>query len=242
MDIVHEEKLNDMSISIIYDMDSESPSNWDDNNLFLVGYDREFTVNAPKVYRKLPQGVTRSKEDKGYTLFSQSELVRYFNPEKVCPMCEGDNIEARGNKHYCFNCEDTFDNVKELKPDVFNEYHVFALSAYIHSGVRLYLGTNKVCQWDSGSVGAVLVSKEEWKEESQAVKVAEGLVESWNDYLSGNVYGYIIKDENGSEVDSCYGYYGDYKQGALVEARSYINHVTNEGKTDSKGQLLLNFA
>ena len=226
MDIVHEEKLNNMSITIVYDTDCQTPSDWGDNNLFLVGYHRDFTVDAPK-------------EDKGYIMFSKSELVRYFNPDEVCPMCEGDNIEARGNKHYCFNCEDTFDNVKELKPDVFNNYHVFILSAYIHSGVKLYLGSNKICQWDSGTVGAVLVSKEEWKEESEAEKAAESLVNNWNDCLNGNVYGYIIKDENGDEVDSCYGYYG---QGALLEAKGYINAVTNEGKTDSKGQLLLNFA
>jgi hypothetical protein len=34
------------------------------------------------------------------------------------------------------------------------------------------------------------------------------MVETWNQYLSGDVYGFIIEDGEGTDVDSCWGFYG----------------------------------
>jgi len=70
----------------------------------------------------------------------------------------------------------------------------------------------------------VLVAKSEWTEEADAEKAAHGLVETWNQYLSGDVYGVIVEvmDETGApiddEKDSCWGYYGfDYANQSLSE-------------------------
>lgn len=40
-------------------------------------------------------------------------------------------------------------------------------------------------------------------------EVAEALVEEWQSYCNGSVYGYVVEDENGEEIDSCWGYIGD---------------------------------
>ena len=55
-----------------------------------------------------------------------------------------------------------------------------------------------------------------------ARKAALGLIQEWNDYLSGNVYGYVVEDERGEHLDSCWGFYGDYNAdgGCLSEART----------------------
>lgn len=251
MEYTHEEERNGLMIKIVHDDNINSPKDWGDNSLFLVGYNsHSFWVEAPKVYRKDKEG-KRVEGDTGRLMFSKEDLQRYFSPEKVCPSCESDYIEAISESNFglkktykCKACGKVFKRVKELSPEVFKNYHVFTLSAYIHSGVRLYLGTGKVCQWDSGVVGAVLVSKEEFKTEAKAGKVAEGLLETWNDYLSGNVYGFIVEDKNGNHLESCYGFYGDYEKdgGALVEARSIVDSLTDNGKTDEHGQVLLQLA
>ena len=77
------------------------------------------------------------------------------------------------------------------------EHWIFPVEAYIHSGVSLSLfsGT-KQCRWDSSVSGYVLVSKEEFKDLETATKAAEGLIETWNQYLSGDVWGFIVEKPN----------------------------------------------
>lgn len=88
---------------------------------------------------------------------------------------------------------------------------IFPLEAYIHSGVSLALrgeGNFPDRQWDVCTVGSVFVSKKEWEFEKEARKAAIFLIEEWNIYLSGDVYGVVIEDEEGNELGSCWGYYG----------------------------------
>jgi len=97
------------------------------------------------------------------------------------------------------------------------EYHIFALSCYIHSGVVLSLrrgNWNPFDQqgWDTSHVGAVLVSRKEWPDAEKAQEAAESLVETWNQYLSGDVYGIVKetfdKEKNQVDEGSCWGFYG----------------------------------
>ena len=76
-------------------------------------------------------------------------------------------------------------------------YWIFPVEAYIHSGVHLSLfnGT-KQCRWDSSVSGYILASKEEFEGLETAKIVAEGLIETWNQYLSGDVWGFIIEKPN----------------------------------------------
>ena len=69
------------------------------------------------------------------------------------------------------------------------KYWIFLVEAYIHSGVRLSLfsGT-KQCMWDSSVSGYILASKEEFELEETARNASEGLIETWNEYLSGDVW------------------------------------------------------
>jgi hypothetical protein len=55
----------------------------------------------------------------------------------------------------------------------------------------------------------------------------EGEVETYDQYLRGEVYGYVVKQKvNGEweEVDSCWGYYGEPEGYVLEEARSVVKH------------------
>ena len=74
------------------------------------------------------------------------------------------------------------------------EYWIFLVEAYIHSGISLSLFVDKKQRnWDSSLSGYILASKNEFKDLKIAYDAAEGLIETWNQYLSGEVYGYIIE-------------------------------------------------
>ena len=119
------------------------------------------------------------------------------------------------------------------------EYWIFPVEAYIHSGVSLSLFSgSKQCRWDSSVSGYILASKDEFKTPEEAELRAEGLIETWNQYLDGSIYGFeVIKEDFCSHcgttteefIDFCSGYYGDYeKSGCLDEARAVIDNLTKE--------------
>jgi hypothetical protein len=90
-------------------------------------------------------------------------------------------------------------------------HHIFMLEAYIHSGVVLALageGNFPDRQWDVSLLGAVFASKKEWYTKAKARKAVESKVKEWNEYLSGDVWGCIVEDDEGNHVDSCWGFYG----------------------------------
>ena len=111
-------------------------------------------------------------------------------------------------------------------------YIILPLYLYDHSGITMNT-TGFSCQWDSGQVGYIYVSiadvKKEYnwklltkKRREQIEQYLKNEVSTYDDYLTGNVYGYIIKDKDGEDVDSYWGFYGDYEKWALPEAESMI--------------------
>lgn len=108
------------------------------------------------------------------------------------------------------------EDIRAHKPD----YHILPLVAYIHSGVALSLGNTGYPfndPWDSGQIGFVLVRKRAGYRNIR--KAAAGLVESWNMYLSGDVWYFAISEAAvndddddmkhvGEILDSCCGFYG----------------------------------
>lgn len=121
----------------------------------------------------------------------------------------------------------SFDCDENTPKDHKKEYNVLPLFAYIHSGVALSLGRAGQFgdMWDSGQVGWVLVKKNQGFRNIR--KAAQSLIEEWNSYLSGEVYGFVVErvtehdedcDEDlstcecdGEHVDSCWGFVGDIK-------------------------------
>lgn len=90
-----------------------------------------------------------------------------------------------------FNPENIFNNLDEYK----KYYYVFPVFAHIHSGVILSLAHNGD-KFDTSMRGFILVLKENWDTDEIAKNAAQSLIEVWNDYLSGNVYGYRVYKPN----------------------------------------------
>lgn len=112
------------------------------------------------------------------------------------------------------------------------------LYLYDHGGITMKT-TPFSRSWDSGEVGLVYVTRDEILAEyggvrltkskrDRARRVLEAEVKVYDQFLTGDVYGYIVKDMD-SVFDSCWGYYGyDY---CLEEAKSIVDHhVAHERK------------
>jgi hypothetical protein len=129
-------------------------------------------------------------------------------------------------KHRQFSVAAPFEkSIPQYANEVVDKYSkthwVFPLEAYIHSGIVLALsgeGNFPDRQWDVSQIGFVFAAKKEWRMNKTAKKAVEAFIEEWNLYLSGEVYGYIIEDDDGNTVDSCWGFYG--REVAEEEAKS----------------------
>ncbi|WP_226562303.1 hypothetical protein [Salipiger thiooxidans] len=103
---------------------------------------------------------------------------------------------------------------------------------YDHSGLAM----NTIafhCPWDSGQVGYVYVTLEAVRTEFGVKRVTRELREkaedilraeivSYDAYLGGRVYGYVI-EQDGEEVDACWGFLGHYELDCLSEARAFVD-------------------
>lgn len=96
---------------------------------------------------------------------------------------------------------------------------ILPLYLYDHSGITISTSPFS-CRFDSGQIGFIFVSKEKLRKEygvkritkdiiQKAEKCLLGEVNTYDQYLTGDVYGYKVIDEEGNEEDSCWGYYGE---------------------------------
>ena len=120
---------------------------------------------------------------------------------------------------------------KEVPDDIKSEHikayinkHFFILPVYMyeHSSVALKT-TPFACPWDSGQLGFIYASRNS-KGYTDMLAGLEAEVRTYSQYLSGEVYGFEIVDEDGEIVDACSGFYGyeDCKAEALHIAQAYV--------------------
>lgn len=117
------------------------------------------------------------------------------------------------------------DVIEENKRMFVDGYWIFPVSIYEHGGVALSLG--EVHGWDYSNGWAFVAVKRQakwsWQKE-EALKIAEEVIDEWNQYLSGDVYGYKIEDIY-IIGDSCWGYYGeDSIPDMIAEAEGCIDY------------------
>ena len=125
---------------------------------------------------------------------------------------------------------------------------VMALHCYEHGGITISLNSfagrlpQGHYEFDSGQVGFVVIRRKKMLEEfnkktftaklkKRAREIAEAEVETFNAYLNGNVYGYIV-DYDG---DSCWGFYSI--KDAIEEAKSMIDYIVKQERKNHFEQL-----
>ena len=134
-----------------------------------------------------------------------------------------------------------YQNMDELVAS-FNALVCIPLYLYEHSGMTMTASYETYLrypdrQWDAGQVGFIYVTEETLRKEysiqpgqdippetlALVKQVLVGEVEEYDQYLTGDVYGYVVKDTAGEHVDSCWGFFGleyarEEAQAALASA------------------------
>lgn len=121
-----------------------------------------------------------------------------------------------------------------------DKWIILPLYLYDHSG--LWMSTSKQgwpfnCPWDTSTVGWIYVSKDKLREEfgwkritkqrhEKAVQLLRNEVSTYSTYLSGDVWYYVIEDDDGVHLDGCGGLFEyDYAKKQAEKALAYWNKL-----------------
>ena len=149
---------------------------------------------------------------------------------------DGQKEEAIQYCHYNLDEDEARQWLKE-------QDRIFALPLYLYDHSGISISTGRICTWDSSAIGYIYLtaararSEMQWKllTKGRIKKLYEymnGEIETYDQYLTGDVHGYIIEDQNGDEVESCWGFFGsDYCE---QEADRVVQYLT---KRDEKSRI-----
>lgn len=151
---------------------------------------------------------------------------------------EWDNLGAMICFHGRYNLGDEHNlEVEDLLEEV--ETAAVALPLYLYDHSSISMSTSRQypfnCPWDSSQVGYIYVTKEEalsnydsfWKylTKRRIKKIKDYLqseVDIYDQYLRGEVYGYIVENKEGEDIDSCWGFYD--KEYMVQQAKDGIDY------------------
>ena len=218
--VVHEEEYRGLTIKIISDNDG----GW-------MNPVEDYDMLGTQVYWHRSRNLGHSyKETNKYD--PQEWLEREINDD-VYDIWEEKHSKRLGYLPYLF---EIFEKANLIIP----------VHAYEHGGITISASGRRAGwdSFDSGQLGFVYVSHEDIKKNFLAKRITKKLLEraekvliaevnTYDSYLRGEVYGYRIEDENGDELESCWGYIGDYR-GVLPEAKSQANYWANKIEEDLK--------
>lgn len=167
----------------------------------------------------------------------------YVDEDRMDPR-ENDNLGTMACFHRRYNLGDkhdlSIDEVKEIATS--DKYISLPLYLYDHSGITMNT-SGFSCPWDSGQVGIIFVSKENVRREygkkliskklyNRVVEILRSEVKEYDDYLTGNVYGFIVSDDE-EHVDSCWGFFGDSEY-AMEEGLSSACFLVKRDKEEEE--------
>ena len=125
---------------------------------------------------------------------------------------------------------------------------VMALHCYEHGGITISLQTfygrlpQGHYEFDSGQAGFVVIRRKKMLEEfnkktftaklkKRAREIAEAEIKTFDAYLRGEIYGYIVDDDG----DSCWGFFSI--EDAIDEAKSVIDYIVEQERKSHFEQL-----
>lgn len=180
-DVVRAYRLGNQMLSIIRSAEPINPREWDNLGI-MVCFHRRYNLG----------------DKHGYS--SPRDFLKNLAAELgMCP------VEVE---------DATLDN---LLGHIRDNAVILPLYLYDHSGITMNT-TGFSCPWDSGQVGWIYVTDERVRKEygtltaetvEQARQVLLGEVKVYDQYLRGDICGFVLKDTDGNHLDSCWGFYGD---------------------------------
>lgn len=225
--------------------------NYKDYEIKIQNYDypenpREWYYTSNMVYYHRSYNLGDTKFIHDYARNWDENMVYYFAQNYESDIINwligyGENV---GNEieHDGFP---TFLEEKHIKwVNLWIEHDVFVLPLYLydHSGITMNT-TAFNDRWDSGQVGFIYVRRgkaftnygiDATKEEILNSLRAE--VKTFDHYIRGDVYSYVVHDKDGTEIDRCSGYYGTNhtESGLLNDAKESINYDIESGNAEER--------
>lgn len=205
------------TVTIYADPDVESPRDWGCfgtmvcfHKRYNLGEKHNFDDSESFLYSLLPEAVQARLEKR-----VEREHDAAYNRLKAAGYSYG------SDKHLAAAREIDAAHKGRILAAVEKHAVILPLYLYDHSGITISTAPFG-CPWDSGQVGYIYASLDDMRREfsckrvtakhrAQAEKQLRQEVETYDQYLTGDVYGYVVTDENGDETDSCWGMFGlDY--------------------------------
>ncbi len=204
------------------DLGMDSPRDWD-NLGTMVCFHRSYNLGDEHSYGE-PRDFLDNLAAEVATVDETREVAEKIIKQEEAP---------EDDEEYQEILEDLEDNLwseraedEDLWNIINNHAVILPLYLYDHSGITMKTKPFG-CPWDSGQVGWIYATHEKIKEEfssehtggdwERAGQVLRDEVEIYDQFLTGDVYGFILEQEvtceccgNVSEehIDSCWGFYG----------------------------------
>lgn len=145
----------------------------------------------------------------------------WFPSETILPNYDRllDIVEAQHPEDYFTRTEARTDILwnRIVQKKVREQFFMYPVFLYDHTNLEVSLRPFS-CPWDSGQLGYIYVSRKkariefpnlsESKFENQVLKNLESEIEAYSQYMNGEVYGYVEQTTDGTDGDSCWGFYG----------------------------------
>lgn len=180
-------------------------------------------------------------------------IIKIYPDETADDPRDWDNFSNMICFHHNYNLGDkhNFSDSHELS-DYLKKNKTLNLPLFLldHSGLRMSTNNFLYCdpgQWDSGQVGIIYVDYEKIRKEynvkhvtknikQKVYKVLESEVYVYDDYLNGNVYGYVTETAAGESIDSCWGFFGETSY-MMEQAKSSIDYHIQEKRKEHYNKL-----
>lgn len=219
---IHEEEYKGLNIKIFSDDDPMSPLEWDlmgkqiyFHRRYTLGHDTKFSSKMSPIEYMIH-----------ILVYNYEDKIKYPKEEYL---------------------EDWLMEEDERVWSWFNKFHlVIPVHAYEHGGITISASGRRAGwdSFDSGQLGFIYVSHEDILKNYKRKNITKKLldraekcliaeVEEYDNFLTGDVWGFRIEDENGEDLDSCWGFFGDYKY-CLDEAKSSADYLAEQKEKEMK--------
>jgi hypothetical protein len=148
-----------------------------------------------------------------------------------------DNLGEMVCFHSRYNLGDKHNfSVKEIKQFV-EKKNVLSLPLYLYDHSGITISTNSFNdRWDSGQIGYIYITRGKIRKEKLNKKTDDEILEMlknevkiYNQYLTGDIYGFMITGKGENELDdSCWGYYGE--NDCIKAAKDQIDFIVDKSK------------
>jgi hypothetical protein len=222
-------------IDIFPDTDSPDPYEIGDEMVRMVVFASDYKLGSNEDFKD-PSYLKEHLYQMVYGAYIDDDLGDYasWNQRKRAEDLDGNDLTA---------CRTLMDAA--VKHGYIAAYCPLEFYDYGGGQIRLYIGTHRRDEPD----GFAYILREDvpkfmgWKNLTKKRRAflqeqVEDFVEYYNDYLEGNVYGYVITGKDGEETDDGWGFIGDSDQ-CLEEAKSVVDREVGDRLSDNGHKSLI---